>query len=356
MKILRGLRQFNKFRQYRISNIRLETFQFMAFVLCLTIFLLGLWIGSANLDTGSSSDAQNYINKFQLFIPVIIEFGLIGFFIFFINSYVKGNIDNVKIEYADTILKLKKEFDEEIISLEKDYEFRKVSLTRELNSFYRENQDLEFLCILLQELGNFPDRFDYRVFCNRVVQLHNTSSLEKELKAYIKQLQGREEVLEGLKKGFTKDENGRVPFSQLVGEACNHALKIRTQEAQEWAYPFYLDMRTYLKAWLTCSIKHGVPIPVEPFFQESLGEEGKAQYHGRETYKEAVEYIKNVALKDRNIQQFFSTSNSRNIVDKYLENLINLLDSDNTPHTDLQKNLINFIDDDKVPPQYLDPM
>ena len=109
MIILKPLQNIiNNLKKDRIPNLKPEGFKLIAVLLCLTIFGVGLWIGSINLAPSSSDNLnnieQNYAAKFQIFAPVIIEFGLIRFFVFFIDSYVKGSIDKVKEDYENRVV------------------------------------------------------------------------------------------------------------------------------------------------------------------------------------------------------------------------------------------------------------
>ena len=63
--------------------------------------------------------------------------------------------------------------------------------------------------------------------------------------------------------------------------------------------------------------------------ETGAGEKGKEHYHSKDTYIDAIEYIKDVGIRDQRIQEFFATSNSRSVIDKYLEELITLLNLGN---------------------------
>jgi len=312
-----------------IKNLSFKDFQFMAAVLCIIMFLCGLLLGYVSFHS-SDSNTKMFEILFSTFIGSLI----LKLFTFFTNSYVRENIKNEKEKCDEELHKKSQEYENALLNMKGEYEKKRLKMQREIdNGIYRQAQELEFLSILFQDSIIPQDSLNYKVFCTHIRELHQSSELSQELKRYIQKLKGREEALEGLSKGFKEDENGEAPFYLLVGEACNHALNIQEDEIQKYlelVEPFYLDIFAYLNAWLVCSIKHEVPIPIEPFVQKSLGKDLNDRYDGIETYIKAIKYIKEVALKDKAIELFFDTPASRSIVDNYLEKLIDLLKSGTT--------------------------
>jgi hypothetical protein len=309
------------------KNLSFKDFQVIAALLSLGIFVCGFWVRSINLD---SSNSNNKVS--EILLPLFITFFIVPLFIFLTNDYVKGNIENIEKKCDEEVRKKFQEYENALLNMKGEYENERLKMQREIdNGIYRQAQELEFLSILFQDSIIPQDSLNYKVFCTHIRELHQSSELSQELKRYIQKLKGREEALEGLSKGFKEDENGKCLFYGLVGPACRYALNIQEDEIQKYrelAHPFYLDIFAYLKAWLVCSIKHEVPIPIKPFVIESLGEDLNDRYHGTETYITAIQRIREAVLEDEGLKPFFNTPASRSTVDHYLGELINLLRSE----------------------------
>ena len=288
-----------------INSLNLKSFHFVALTIGLSLFLLGY--------------LAKDLTSFSPFLSLLLA----GLFTLFVDGFVNGEIDKVKSDY-----------NEEKKVLEKEIEKLKGQIGDD--SDYRFAQELEFLSILFQELGKLPVPFPRDKFCAKIRKLNSDGILEEELKHYPNDAKDREIALTGLHKGFRKQDDGQIPFLGLVGEACNHVLKIQISE--EWAYPLYNDIEAYLQAWLVCSIKNNVIIRIEPFVLESLGGNGKGRYRGKETYIEVIKYIKSVVTNQERLNSFFTTPDSRNIVNNCLQELINLLEKteSNLPYSSME--------------------
>jgi len=316
MNYIRRIKKYiHNLRNIRIPRISLQGLKVLEVSLCLAIFFSGLYLGTTDLDPNSFGNAS-IAEKIKIVYPIAFPLLIGGLFSFVLDSYVQGNLSKNKAEFEAQNKNKNKEHEAEIVELK-----RKLD-----NSVYRMAQELEFLSMLFKDLKSFPENFNYRAFCPHINLLHSTSKLIKELKNYDEHLKYREEILKGFEKGFSEEENGNVPFYQLIGEACNHALKI--EDPEEWARPFYSDMLVYLKAWLVCSIRHGVSIPIEPFYNEILEGSPKGAYQGKESYIHAIKYIRDVVLIGQEIKQFFPSSNSIKIIHDHLEELIIFLEID----------------------------
>jgi hypothetical protein len=291
----------------------------IAGVLCLAIFVCGCWFGSINLDSaGKSSGIVDTIEKSKLIFPLIAA--VLGWlFVTLLKIYVEGSEEKYQNEKDESEQKHQKEK----LEIDKRYQSEILKLKQDMDkdSSYRKEQELEFL-LYFQDYGKQFDNFDSTTFCNAVIELHQTGQLKKAVDNYIKKLKGRDEALEGLSKIFAEEKNKSV-LQGLVGQACNHTLNI--QKSQTWAEPFYKDIMLSLK-WVYCSIKYGENLKIKPFIiPESLGEEGRELYPGKETYIEALKYIKEKSLKNKVIQGFFTTPDSIIIVEEYLNKLIDIL-------------------------------
>ncbi len=298
-----------RIRNFKITSLNLDSFQFVAILLGALFFYFGYLARDASVPP-----------FFTTFLALF--FG--GLLTLFVTGFVNGEIDKAKSDY-----------NEEKKALEKDIEKLKGQIGDD--SDYRFAQELEFLSILFQELGELPVPFPIiNKFCSKINYLNGNLTLKRELKYYLNKVKDREIALTGLHKGFTKQDDGQIPFLGLVGEACNHVLKLQISE--EWAYPLYNDIEAYLQAWLVCSIKNNVIIRIEPFVLESLGENGKGRYRGKETYIEVIKYIKSVVTNQERLNSFFTTPDSRNIVNDCLQELINLLEKteSNLPYSSME--------------------
>jgi len=295
-------------RIFKGSNNISRDFRVLGFVMCLAIFGCGYIFGTVSFtpsffgsSNNSNGDTIKAIGSVVSFIGGSSVLGTL--FMFFVYQYVEEYIER-----------------------------EKKNLEQAVDNIYREEIEIEFLSVIWEYLNRLPETVDYEValnfsyFCVKVNTLLKESSLEERLIRNIKELKGREEALEGLTKGFKEEKSGRIPLIALVGEACNNALGLTKEDlgldkVADWAEPLYSDITVYLKAWLVCSIKHGVDIPIPLFFQKTLGEKGDGRYEGKKTYIKSIKYIKK-ALTDKGLQPFFPTSDSRKIVDKYLDKLI----------------------------------
>lgn len=316
---------------------RLEERRFYAGVIfgCSIIFLLGY--GSAFLnfkDDFCKDDAckkQNEILKIVAAIPVVLGVGASSGLMFWIKLYFDGQENKLELE----AIKEKHELELKVIK-------RRHELEREVPSEYRYSAEMDFLSVYYQKNGDVPDS-SYEDFCHQIRGFCDSrGGIREKTKIYLEQHHREtiEEVLEGLKKGFREDENGVAPFYKLAKEACNHALKLKDLgKTEEWARPFYDDIRLYLYAWLWCSIRHGFAIPIRPFVlhldegenlhrestERCLGKEARGHYFAEDSYIEAIEYIQNPILEHVAIIPFFGTQEARNMVKGYLEKLVQLL-------------------------------
>jgi len=292
-------------------NLEINDLKIIAFVLCLATFACGYWIGSINLNNSSDSE------KFKIIFPLIITFVVVGLFTWFINDYFKVKIN-----------KKKEEYDQEILNLQQKYDQEMLNLKQKMDDLYKIQQELEFLS-LYNILDKIPDHFNFRGLSEELRKLfdEDRNQFRARVKQWREESEARREAIEGLEKGFKESEPRKAPFYSLIGTVCNDALKIQDEKAHDWAKPFYDDIFFYLRAWLFCSIKYGVPVPIEPFVKKDLGEEGKERYHGKDTYISAIEYIKEIIIKNQRMDDFFPTPNSKNIVSEYLQKLIDLLNT-----------------------------
>lgn len=350
MVIKEAFNQANLRFKQKIGNFKPKDFQLVAASLCIAIAVCSVWLGksipissnqnSASLSSGNqdnpsndknSNDGSESITAFltPLIVPLIAEFGLVSLFLFFVNNYVNGHIEKIEKEYEANIKS-------EQLSL----------LREEVQDAYRLKQELEFLYALYVTGGNkFPQSFSHTAFCKSVQKLHLESRLLEEVKKFNQELEDRKEAESGLIEAFTEDSNRNAPFYELVAKACHQALGIE-EENKQWASPLYYDITAYLKAWLTCSIRYGIPIPIEPFFVQSLGNEGEHLYEGRRTYVKALKYVRDVIAYEPPldaVEKYLPTPQSRRVVKTYLEELIALFENDSLDQSKYKKNITSSL-------------
>ncbi|MBD2327667.1 hypothetical protein [Alkalinema sp. FACHB-956] len=324
--------------QRRIGKWRPESFQLVAALLCISIAGCSFWFGMAvqrsiqeqappTPKEKAASPPNNQPSNVTQFLtpiifPVVVEFGLISFFLLFTNKYVIERISECKR------------------TQEQLAEHERANLLRQVNNRYRLEQELEFLDVLYSAGGEkIPSYFSRAVFCEYIQHIYQKSPehLEDEIKKFNQDLRARKEAERGLIEGFTEDKDQQSPFYHLVGTACNEALGI-TGTAKFWALPFYDDVTSYLKAWLICSIRHGFPIPIEPFYVRSLEEEGKALYKGKDSYVTALKYIIKVVSQYPvlpKVERYLKTPESREVVVTYLKRLVVMFEGDYPKEEDM---------------------
>ena len=298
----------------KIVRLEIKDFTILSFLLGLAIAGCSFLFGYINLDPNHGD--TNTIERYKIFFQVSSAI-LLLIFPWVIYNYVQGNIDKKKKEYDDKIQNLKQEYKQNMLNYQKG-----------IDDIYRKNQELDFLSIFWEENHKKLPLFDYQYFCKYVQDKQLRLKLEEDLEDYLEESKWRKEALEGLRKGFVENTEGQSLFSQIVGTACNHALNIQDYQQHKGVKPLYLDIFGYLKAWLVCSIKYAVAIPIKPYFQDSLEGEANSQYRHKETYIKAIKFIKDEALNDKITEKYFPTKKSLKIVSDYLGKLIVLIEDD----------------------------
>lgn len=322
----------NWYQCWKQEILKLEKpgFLLVAAALCLSIFGLGVWLGASSFDSGKNNENVNKAERLKIAIPAISGIIGTGFFLLFVNEYVFGHIEKYRKQYEYEKETYKKQCDaEKIIS--------PIKVSKEL----RENQDLDFLSELYNLDYKNLNKINFKGFGESIDELRRNGSNEdlvKKIKTYQQSFKDRQEALSGLSKGFIPFP-GKLfsPFDKLIVESCNQAVGISKDETSLKA--FYSNMRVYLKAWLWCSIKHGVAIPVRLSIQDSLvhfrnssGQQTSLSIT-LESYKKAITFIKEKALSDESMEPFLPTEGSRCVFETYFDDLILLLETDRTLST-----------------------
>ncbi len=318
---LRDIQAINIYLYFKKIILKPENFQLVAVLICALIFISGVAFGICN-------PTPSLVGISKSFSSLVIPFFSTGLFLIFITYHVKERIDKA----------------------ERKYKRKEIELIRKSVDPYRVCQDLEFLSIVYEGVfeggsDKFLNGFDYRCFSPHVIELLDTSGLKEETQKYNAELRYRKKAVAGLEKGFKfyeiddanyEADKNSYPFVSLIIQACNNALDIPNPDISnctgyEWVEGFYLDIKMYLKAWLICSLRYGVAIPVEPFHRNYLEGKGIGKYKGIETYVKAITYIQFIALTDKAILPYFGDAEVREIVQEYLGKLIDLLQYQDVP-------------------------
>ena len=301
-----------------------DQFYLLFFVVCCAIFGLGWVFGSANFDSSSSKDSayNSQAERVKIVFPLLLGIGIPSGFLFLVDRRITG---------------IKEQSEHELSQ-------KKHELERAIPSEYRYPIEMDFLSVYYQKNEDVPD-ISYEDFCPKIRGFCDSrGGIKEKTKNYIKQHHSEaiREILAGLDIGFSEDETGCIPFYVLAREACNHALKLDLGTTVEWAELFYEDITLYLNAWLRCSVRYGIAIPIRPFIiplkklgeevkldgrstERYLGEEAIGHYFEEDSYIQAIEYIRDTVLKDQAILPYFRTKESRDIVKEYLGKLVDLL-------------------------------
>lgn len=243
----------------------------------------------------------------------------------FVNEFVFGHIEQYRKQYDNEKETYKRKCDSE-----------RISSPIKVLKVLRENQDLEFLAELYKLDSKNLNKIKFKGFGESIDELRRNGSNEDlvtKIEMYQQSSEDRQEALDGLSKGFIPFPGKPFsPFDKLIVEACNQAVGISKDETSLKA--FYSNMRAYIKAWLFCSIKYGVAIPVRLSIQDSLVHfrDSSGQQISLsvtlESYKKAITFIKEKALSDASIEPFLSTEGSRCVFEKYCSELLLLLETD----------------------------
>jgi hypothetical protein len=291
---------------------RAQSFYVRVAFLCFIILVLGVLSGFLYFKYVSCKNDNNCKDKSEIeaiaaVTPSLLGLATSGGLMFLIKLYF-GGIENQLKEDAE---KRKNQLDLETVQ-------ERHRLEREVPSEYRYPIEMDFLSVYYEKTEDVPD-ISYEGFCSQIKgSCDSRGGIKEKTENYISQCHPEtiKEVLEGLDKGFSKDEDGTIPFYQLAKHACNHALKLDHGKFEQWAKPFYDDIILYLNAWLVCSVKYGFAIPIRPFVlplkklgeevaklddgrptSRYLGEEAIGHYFEEDSYIEAIQYIQNEMLK-----------------------------------------------------------
>ncbi len=288
--------------QRKVSDLKISDVTLVSAFLCAVIFGFGYVFGQANLDSKKSD--VNKIEHLKIIIPPFSALFVAGFFSFFIKNYVEDKVKNAQTNNSVLLL------------------------DNEIARNIRESQDLEFICMLREaniNLGNI--NFKGLSSCIEEQGLKNREEkvFLTKLEEHKEDTKAHEDVIKALSEHLATTDGNVSKLVPLVLEACNIALKRKpgdkiTDEIQ----CFRGDIYAYLKAWLLCSIKYRIPIPVHPFKRTDLD---------TRVYVDAIKFIQRKALQDEAILELFPSPRSRKIVRDYLKELIRLLESDQSSNT-----------------------
>lgn len=302
----------------RISSLKNIDFLLVSAFFSVVIFGFGFCSGAKEFSPKPKDQPPtdpSPADILKVLVPTVGGVVGVPFFLLFVNGYVQGSIDQYKQK-----LKCQDFFSSEEVEKE-----------------LRGNFDLEFLAGLHK-----PE--DYKKFnlnnfgavIEETVQEKSFKAVEKKIEEYCKEKKHREQAIKALSKGFTKDPDGSTPFLRLIVEVCNQSVGINHTEPTIELALFYEDLREYLEAWLYSSLYYGIPIPIKPQIHDKLkinipasSSSGKKENLelGLEHYEKSIQKIKEY---DRSYMRkhFFTTEESIDVFNEYLEKLVFLLKCD----------------------------
>jgi hypothetical protein len=186
--------------------------------------------------------------------------------------------------------------------------------------------DLEYLSLMKHSFDDLPDKFyGLSESIDELRRKLGEIEFKKILEERFKESLARQEAVGGLNEGLEYDEKDPESFVAAIRAACDEALgeSLNDREATE---RFYKCMYAYIRAWLVCSIQYGRSIrydnnlPIDSIFYQDP--------HRKEEYLTALKSLRR-KFSRKPTDKFLKTPRSRGVVDKYLEELITLIDRKN---------------------------
>ena len=222
------------------------------------------------------------------------------------------------------------------IYLRKVKECIAIAATEQQNEILRDNkehhrfmQEMEFLTYLYNTKYPFEE-LNKNEFSEPIMKLmqSQSSKVREEIGKYKVDLDARQQSVEALDKSFCfgNSKSGLSILQQGIVEACNHALKLDLNKSEESAVLFYNDIQAYLAAWLKCSIKYDIAIPIEPFFRPHLPGKANNHYQLQQSYVAAFTFIRDKIFTRESIKGLFVTDNALQITTQYLNSLIEMME------------------------------
>jgi hypothetical protein len=276
-------------------------------------------VENSNNKSKSTSNSKNDAEILKWLLPIISTFIVSQLFPWFIKVYVFGTI-------------------EEESKRDKAKAIRKPGQTEKK---LRENLDSEFL-------SNLSDlkRVKFKHYGESIYGEQGGESYEgltAKIHKYNIDTESCREAYEGILEGFKKSPREKyAPFHLLIVEACNRAVGILDNKGQNTIESFYDDIHQYLKAWLLCSLKYNVPIPVIPpikefskIFSDSSGKQKNINVN-YQTYIMAIKYIQESGLSSDAMKKFIVKQKARDMCNKYLDDLILLLEAEIKLETEIE--------------------
>jgi len=319
----------------KISNLdadnikELEDSKIIVYGICIAILIAGVFIGYM-LNNFSGSSLSSVL---QTVTSVLIGLVVTGVSPYFMKRFIEKYTSDIEKRHEKDKAEIEENHKDKIAEIKKKHSTERNNWSRGLNNPYRVSQDLEFLSMMFKDRRGDPSPISsFSAFCKEIVDLNNDQRLVEKLEEYIERVNDREVALSGLKKGFEKEDKDTYPFSKLIIDACNFAFDRVDEKGkpytsrQIWMLEFYEDIRTYIRAWLSCSIKYGVRIPIKPIFNRYLQADGERIYCGKDKYIKAIKYFQEKTLNNKAIGNYFTTPGSRKIIIEYLDYLIAILD------------------------------
>ncbi len=319
---MREIETFNQEKEFQYHHVQIL---FTLFI-CMS-FGLGVWVSKSDFNPTtipiaiSGKDGTTDVNpaeRAKLIIPFASSAFLIAYG-WFISNYLRKVKECIEIEVTQ----------------------QQNKISRDNREPHRFMQEMEFLTYLDNTKYPFSE-LNKNEFSEPIIKLMQSQSSEvrKKIDKYKVELDARQQSVEALDKSFCF-ESSRSSLSILqqgIVEACNDALQLDLYKSEPSAIDFYNDVQAYLAAWLKCSIKYDIAIPIEPFFRPYLSGKANNHYQFQKSYVAAFTFIRDQIFARESIKDLFMTDKALQITIKYLNSLIEIMEhSRKTSNTSSRK-------------------
>ncbi|MEO0986995.1 MAG: hypothetical protein AAFY20_15785 [Cyanobacteria bacterium J06639_14] len=297
----------------KIEDIEMKNYQLTSLLFCVVIFLFGVFTKPECESSPSDSSQGSTACSYDVVDLATTGGGLVtsALYVLLIETYVKNRIKEKQVELSQNHI------DNERESKEKG----------------RKNRELEFLHVFSEATRGAktghkkPQELPIRGLCSQVQEFDDGRLLNKKVKQFIEEKSIREEAAQLIIQGFTPEKDNIL--HKAIVETCNYALGFSDYKAHGCAYGFYDDLKAYIRAWLVCSLRWGVEIPIISFVQGSLGNECKGKYKERESYIKAISYLIEKIFEYDEIKEYLNSNERiRLVIIEYLRKLIKIFQAD----------------------------
>ncbi|MBD2770647.1 hypothetical protein [Iningainema tapete] len=209
-----------------------------------------------------------------------------------------------------------------------DARIKKKQHTTEQGQVSQNDSDyhVEYFSLMTHSLGDQPDRLDgLNESIDRLRRQLGENKFKETLNEKSTEFLARLKAAGELNEGLEYDEKDPESFVAAIRAACDEALceSVPNKIATEL---FYNCMYAYIRAWLVCSIHYGRStqysnsLPIDSIFYQDPNRKQK--------YVIALKSLKR-KFSRQPTDKFLKTKESRKVVDKYMTELITLIEQKN---------------------------